>query len=124
MNVPQDISLAKWIRQLIKQNNIMKFYKTREWQELKEEVLYELHYECQGCVKNGEYTRADVVHHVNHVRERPDLALSKYYTDAETGETKRNLLPLCNRCHALEHDNLGEMARENQAKKFNNEEKW
>lgn len=121
MRIPTDKPLAKWIRELIRANNLMAFYKSTDWLELKAEVLEECHYECQGCLKNGEYKRADVVHHVNHVRTHPHLALSKYYTDNE-GKKQRNLVPLCNACHGLEHpEKLGKQQSTN---KFTNEEKW
>lgn len=120
MRIPTDISLAAYIRQLIKENKIILFYKSADWMELKDEVLEELHYECQHCLMRGKYTRADCVHHVNEVRIRPDLALSKYYTDKE-GKQQRQLLPLCNTCHNIVHDKLGNWQRKD---KFINEERW
>lgn len=120
MNIPTDISLATWIRQLLAINKIVRFYQTKEWIALKEEVLYELHYECQECLKKGKYTRANCVHHVNEVRHRPDLALSKYYVDKE-GKKQRNLIPLCNKCHNQIHDKLGKYTR---SIGFYNEERW
>jgi 5-methylcytosine-specific restriction endonuclease McrA len=120
MNIPKDIPLATWIRQLIADNRLIVFYKSKEWIELRDEVMHDNHYECQECLKRGRYTRADCVHHVNEVRHRPDLALNKYYTDKE-GNKQKNLLPLCNRCHNQIHDKLGYWQRKD---KFTNEEKW
>ena len=120
MRIPKDISLVAYIRQLISENKIVLFYKSEDWIELKDEVLEELHNECQHCLKRGRYTRADCVHHVNEVRVRPDLALSKYYTDKE-GKRQRQLLPLCNTCHNIVHDKLGNWQRKD---KFINEERW
>lgn len=120
MRIPTDISLATWIRQLIADNRLILFYKTKDWIELKDEVMEENHFECQECLKHGKYTRADCVHHVNEVRKRPDLALSKYYTDSE-GKKQKNLVPLCNKCHNIIHDKLGNWQRKD---KFTNEERW
>lgn len=120
LNIPTDISLERYIRELIQEDNLYKFYKSKEWIELRQEVLYECHYECQECLKRGRYTRADCVHHINEVKNRPDLALSKFYTDTE-GSTKKNLMPLCNRCHNDIHDKLGNWQRKD---KFVNEERW
>ena len=120
MRIPTDISLARWIRELIITDRVQLFYQTKEWKELRQEVLYENHYECAECKKKGKYTRADCVHHINEVRHRPDLALSKYYTDIE-GKQQKQLIPLCNECHNIIHDKLGEWQRKD---KFTNEERW
>ena len=120
VRIPRDIPLSKWIRKLIKADNVELFYFTDDWKELRQEVLDDLHNECQECLKKGNYTRADCVHHVNEVRKRPDLALSKFYTDEE-GKQQRQLIPLCNKCHNIEHKKL-EKHRENN--RFSNEERW
>lgn len=44
---------------------------------------------------------ADTVHHVKHVRDYPELALSAYYY--EQGTKRRQLVAICKECHALEH---------------------
>lgn len=120
MHIPTDISLATFIRRLIAENRLIAFYKSKEWMTLKDEVMEEHHYECQECLKHGRYSRADCVHHVNEVRHRPDLALSKTYIDADGNEQKQ-LVPLCNRCHNIVHDKLGQWQRKD---KFTNEERW
>ena len=120
LRVPLEMSLAKWIRQLIRQGKIEQFYYTKEWKELRQEVLEEHHYECQECLKIGRYTRAVCVHHVNEVKDRPDLALSKYYVDHKGVEHKQ-LVPLCNRCHNLVHDKLKSFI---DGKQYLNEERW
>ncbi len=105
---------------MIATGNVEQFYFTEDWKELRLDVLDELHWECQECLKRGEYTRADCVHHVNEVRVRPDLALSKYYIDKH-GKKHRQLIPLCNTCHNIVHDKLGNWQRKD---KFFNEERW
>lgn len=120
MRIPSDIPLAKWIRQLIRDNKIERFYQTEDWKELRQAVLEFFHFECQECLKKGDYTKADCVHHVNEVRIKPDLALSRYYVD-EKGQQQPNLVPLCNVCHNIVHDKLGEWQRKD---KFTNIERW
>lgn len=120
MRIPKDIPLATWIRQLIREDRVELFYFTDEWKELRLEVLEENCYECQECLKRGRYTRAICVHHVNEVKHKPNLALSKFYI-AKDGTKKKNLLPLCNECHNIIHDKLGEWQRRD---KFSNEERW
>lgn len=120
MRVPRDIPLSKYIKSLIEADKIEQFYFTEDWKELRQDVLDDFHNECQECLKHGNYTKADCVHHVNEVRIRPDLALSKYYVDNK-GNTQPNLVPLCNQCHNNVHDKLGEWQRKD---KFTNEERW
>lgn len=112
--------LAAFIRELIKADKLVVFYKGKEWLELRQEVLIENHYECAECKKKGKYTKADCVHHINEVRHKPELALSKYYYDKQ-GNKKKNLIPLCNQCHNIIHDKLGNWQRKD---KFINEERW
>lgn len=117
------MSLSAYIRGLIDDDNIVKFYKSREWRELRDEVLRENYYECQECLKQGKYTTATMVHHVQEVRKRPDLALSKTYVDGR-GEVHKQLVPLCIACHERVHDKLGDYSRERSGPKFRNEERW
>lgn len=120
MNIPTNIPLETYIRRLIKENRLIEFYKSQEWLELRQDVLNSFYFECQECLKQGNYTRADCVHHINEVKQRPDLALSKYYTDKD-GNQQINLMPLCNKCHNLIHDKFGTWQRQN---KFTNVERW
>lgn len=121
VRIPTDISLSEYIRQLIQDDNIIAFYQSDDWKELRQDVLDECHNECQMCLEDGRYTRADCVHHVNHVRVRPDLALSRTYRDRE-GKEQRQLIPLCDACHNVMHP---EKAFKNQEKeRFLNEERW
>ena len=54
------------------------FYSWPEWDKLRREVLKLDNYECQRCKGMCRYRRAAIVHHVKHLRDRPDLALSVY----------------------------------------------
>lgn len=120
MRIPTDIPLAVYIRRLIKENKIEKFYLSEDWKEKREKVLEFFHFECQECLKKGKYTEADCVHHINEVRQHPELALSEYYVD-EKGQTQYNLVPLCNTCHNLIHEKLIKFQRKD---KFFLDERW
>ncbi len=76
-----------------------RFYGWAAWLGLSEQVRRLDNHECQGCKQRGRYRRGEVVHHVKHLTERPDLALSIF--DPDTGE--RQLVTLCRECHRLEH---------------------
>lgn len=121
MRIPNDTSLTTWIRRLIQAGKVALFYHTEDWKELREDVLQYFHYECVECAKHGRYTRADCVHHVNHVTKRPDLALSRYYIDSK-GKQQYNLVPLCNECHNKVHPE--KLQRNKDKEKFTNEERW
>ena len=123
--IPQDIALDVWIRQLIREDKIYLFYKSDDWLELRDEVMKDAHYECQHCLKNGIYKRAEMVHHINEVRKRPDLALTREFVDAITNEKIINLIALCNSCHEKEHpDRFGNYRLQRGIERFTNEEKW
>lgn len=115
--------LVSWIIELIAEDKLYRFYKSREWLELRAEVLRENHHECQHCLRRGKYTRAVMVHHVNEIRKRPDLALTKEYKD-KSGATVTNLVPLCFACHEAEHDRWEGTRVENGREKFKNVERW
>ena len=123
----------EWIRDLIKTNELWKFYKTKEWIRLKKAILKEHHYECAECRKHGIITRYDIdkdgnkklistVHHVCHVKQRPDLALSRTYKDYVTGEELPNLIPVCKSCHNKLHPE--KRFREAHSDHYTNEERW
>lgn len=102
MRIPSDKPLALWIRELLADGTEWKFYKTDEWLELRADIMEEQHNECEMCRERGEYARAETVHHVNELRDRPYLALSKTYIDKE-GKRQRNLMALCFLCHNKVH---------------------
>jgi hypothetical protein len=51
----------------------------------------------------GEKKLISTVHHVMHVREHPELAMSRTFRDPAAGEIKANLLPVCKSCHNKLH---------------------
>lgn len=75
------------------------FYRWPEWERIRVTVLEMDHHECQLCKARHRYRKAVIVHHVEHLRERPDLALS--ILNPDTG--KRQLISLCRACHELQH---------------------
>ena len=109
--------LKQWITELIREGKLYRFYKCKEWQQLKEEVLTAAHNECVKCKAKGKISKAVEVHHVQWIRRYPELALSRTYV--YKGKTYQNLLPLCHDCHDEEHERFGH-------KKQNhfNEERW
>ena len=109
--------LEQWIKELMQQDKLWKFYKSKEFIKVKKEVMKEQKNECQECLKQGKITLADTVHHVQFVRKYPSLALSKYYF--YKGKQYKNLVAVCKSCHNKLHP------EKSFAKKPKlNEEKW
>lgn len=106
------------IKELIKENKLYKFYKSKEWQQLKEQVLKENHYECAWCKEKGKIAKAETVHHVQYVKKHPDLAMQKYFSYG--GKQYKNLVPLCHDCHDKAHGRIKYKIR----KKPLTEERW
>lgn len=75
------------------------WYNSAAWKTMRALVLKHDRYECQPCKARGRYRRAKIVHHVKHLKDRPDLALSLY--DPDTGE--RQLVSVCKQCHEVLH---------------------
>lgn len=122
--------LIDWIKQLIKQDELWRFYKCKEWIALKTSILQEAHYECAECKKHGIITRYDVdkngkkklistVHHVQYVRNYPELALSRTYM--YKGKSYVNLIPVCKACHNKLHP---EKRAGNTSEHYHNKERW
>ena len=65
--------LKNWIEELIREGQLWKFYKSKEWIALKEEVLKENHYECAECRKTGRITRYDVDENGNKIIHHPQV---------------------------------------------------
>ena len=65
-----------------------RFYRSREWRQARRQVLERDRYECQECKAQGRVGRGRVVHHIQHLDKRPDLALEP-----------DNLLTVCESCH-------------------------
>ena len=87
------------LKQLIETGREASFYHWPEWEETRRQVTLLDRGECYRCKQKGRYSPAAVVHHVKHLTDRPDLALSIF--DPDTKE--RQLISLCRPCHELEH---------------------
>lgn len=94
------------------------FYHWREWEELRAQVLKMDRYECQLCKAKGRYSKAVIVHHVKHLRDRPDLALSIFDGD------ERQLVSVCKRCHERLHPEQLEERRYNKKDAPLTAERW
>lgn len=90
------------LKQLIADDRLDLFYNSRAWRRLAREVKQAQNNECQRCKVRGRYTPANIVHHVQYLRERPDLAYSRYYLD-EHGNNQTQLIALCFACHEEVH---------------------
>lgn len=96
------------------------FYDWPEWDERRREVFAMDHNECVRCRDlRHRVRRAQLVHHVKHLRDRPDLALS--VVDPDTGE--RQLVSLCRPCHEDVHPERG-WRRESPARAPLTAERW
>lgn len=100
--------LLQFIRTCIENDNLLPFYKLTAWKHVRADVIKLDHGECQHCKERGKHVAGSHVHHVCHVKDRPELALSIWYTD-EAGKTKRNLVTLCHACHEIEHNHRGKI---------------
>lgn len=117
------MDLVAFIRKCERERKMDKVYKLKPWRILRDEVLKESHNECYDCKQVGKITLGTEeepleVHHVNFVRIRPDLFLSKYFVDID-GTLKRNLIALCHKCHDKRHDRFKTSSNE-----FISDERW
>ena len=87
------------LRALIEAGEEERFYSWQAWKRMSAIVRTLDHSECTRCKARGRYAPAVIVHHVKHLRDRPDLALSIF--DPDTKE--RQLVSLCRACHEEQH---------------------
>lgn len=102
---------GEWVRDLSAKSRRgwKALYHTGEWKRKRDEILRRDHFACQMCKAKGKYTRADTVHHIKHLRDVPELAL-----------TDDNLMSLCASCHEEIH------TTENRTERgcYQNTERW
>jgi 5-methylcytosine-specific restriction endonuclease McrA len=84
------------------------FYHTTAWKHKRKEILKRDHGSCRRCRQQGRYTQAVAVHHIKHLKDVPELAL-----------TNDNLISLCNECHEAMHPE-----KHKRKNGFQNQEKW
>lgn len=87
-----------------------KFYNSRAWRRLRLKILKRDKGECQKCKAVGKYSRAIIVHHIQELKNRPDLSMQE-----------SNLQSLCNKCHEEHHERFRYIFNPN---KFRNEERF
>ena len=111
-----------WLVGLIAAGDVLPFYKCAAWLHVRDEVRKLDRYECQLCKARGRYKRAQLVHHVNHLKNAPEKALDIWYITKEN-TAERNLLSVCRDCH--ENVCHPERIRKNNTKpKFTTPERW
>lgn len=93
------------------------FYSWASWLHIRDTVFKLDNYECQYCKARGKYSRAEIVHHVKHLKDRPELALS--VCDGQ----ERQLVSCCKLCHEEQHPERFNSIKKS-AKKFTTEERW
>lgn len=87
------------LQRLIDTEHPEKFYSWKSWERVRQKVLKMDNFECQNCKRKGRYSKGYIVHHIKHLRDRPDLAMSIF--DPDTGD--RQLETVCKECHEEEH---------------------
>lgn len=100
MKFNPDLWPACWILKLIAKGDLHSFYNSTSWKKLRKRILKKQKRRCYDCMHKSpaKITYGPNIHHVNPVRERPDLALSEF---DEFG--KINLVCLCDSCHWDRH---------------------
>jgi 5-methylcytosine-specific restriction endonuclease McrA len=102
--------LEKFIKE-IRSGNEKYFYKSRRWRNKRKQILKRDNNECQLCKAKGQFSKGEVVHHVKHLKDRPDLVLED-----------SNLMTVCNACHERLHpDRFG---KQENKKKYITKERW
>lgn len=109
------------LRKLIAEGKEHEFYTWPKWHAERAFVLREDRNECQTCKAKGRYSRAVIVHHVKHLRNRPELALLMFAKD-DRGKTYRQLLSVCKKCHEKEHPEWARTPSETE--RFETVERW
>lgn len=101
---------GEWVRTLVRQSyrGWKAFYHTREWKKKRLAILKRDHRMCSKCRQIGVYTEAVTVHHVKHLADVPELAL-----------TDSNLVSLCLACHDKEHPE-----KQYRRQHYENPERW
>lgn len=94
------------------------FYKTYRWKAFRRAVLRKKKRRCELCWQGGadkkgirRFVRASMLHHKQHLKDRPDLALSE-----------SNMEALCRRCHEIRHPER--LAAWEKSRKRGQRERW
>lgn len=87
------------------------FYRCGAWLRKRAEILTRDNFECQKCKRRGKMSRAECVHHIKFLLNRPDLALDD-----------SNLTSLCNICH--NHFHPEKLRRDGVKRRIVSSERW
>ncbi len=87
------------------------FYHSSAWRSKRREILKRDNKECQRCKSKGRYSKADCVHHIKHLKDRPDLAL-----------VDSNLTSVCDTCHNVLHPE--KLHKNNIIRRVISDERW
>lgn len=68
------------------------FYASSAWRRCRKAVLIRDHYLCQECLRRGIITQANIVHHIEALKDAPEKAMDM-----------DNLETICPACHNKEH---------------------
>ena len=79
--------------QYVREDEIVKFYHSREWKRVREIVLIRDNYLCQHCLKENNIKAAEIVHHMVEIK-----------TDWSKRLIIKNMVSLCNSCHNQLHN--------------------
>lgn len=55
--------------QYVREDDIVKFYHSREWKRVREAVLIRDNYLCQYCLKDNIIKPAEIVHHIIEIKD-------------------------------------------------------
>ncbi|WP_241958157.1 HNH endonuclease [Staphylococcus epidermidis] len=83
----------------------IRFYNSKAWKQARHNAMLRYDYLCQECLRNGRYTKADVVDHITEIKDDWNKRLDK-----------DNLEPLCHYHHNIK--TIRE--KENRRNKFKN----
>lgn len=97
----------------------MKFYKSKDWRQLRQYILERDNYECQECKRQGYVKLTDDTKHksldVDHIKE--------LHTHSELAFEPDNLETLCIRCHNKKHNRFYHRFKKKKTK-WEGDEKW
>ena len=111
------------ILDMVQKNDLRPFYNHWEWRKLSKQIIEENHNECWLCKQKGRVSRAVLTHHVNPLKNRPDLAYSRTYTD-DKGRLQKQLIPLCWLCHERIHERGEYGSVVDTSNHYKNDERW
>lgn len=95
----------------IEKGNTEVFYKDSRWLKKRKDILSRDRFECQLCKREGRVGKGECVHHIKHLKDRPDLAL-----------VDSNLVSLCYTCHNRVHPE--KLHSNDRARGYTNKERW